>query len=238
MDADAYGDAYSEWKGWGGEDFAELPLLLRRYYDSEVAKVRGLPDQARVLEIGFGNGTFLGYAKSRGWSVTGTELIAPLVQIGQARGFDVHETATLADFPEASFDLVAAFDVLEHIPPEAFLGLLAEIARVLKPGGRLLARLPNGDSPIGLFIQNADPTHVNAIGSVKIRLYAGRIGASIEYLGGQAEPIFGGSPFTALQRLIARPIKALIDLFMTAVYFPGMGIKWSSPNLVLVMRFR
>jgi SAM-dependent methyltransferase len=43
---------------------------------------------------------------------------------------------------EASFDLVAMFEVLEHVPDD--VGLLAEIARITKPGGRLVLTVPLG----------------------------------------------------------------------------------------------
>lgn len=43
-------------------------------------------------------------------------------------------------FDDATFDLVTAFDVIEHLAPED--GALAETARVLSPGGRLLLAVP------------------------------------------------------------------------------------------------
>jgi SAM-dependent methyltransferase len=43
-------------------------------------------------------------------------------------------------FPDASFDVVGAFDVLEHCAPEAVA--MAELARVVAPGGRLLMSVP------------------------------------------------------------------------------------------------
>jgi SAM-dependent methyltransferase len=43
-------------------------------------------------------------------------------------------------FRDGCFDVVAAFDVLEHCRPES--AALAEVARVLTPGGRLLLSVP------------------------------------------------------------------------------------------------
>jgi SAM-dependent methyltransferase len=43
-------------------------------------------------------------------------------------------------FADASFDVVGAFDVIEHCEPEA--DALRELLRVLEPGGRLLASVP------------------------------------------------------------------------------------------------
>jgi SAM-dependent methyltransferase len=44
--------------------------------------------------------------------------------------------------PDASFDLVALFEVLEHVPDDE--GLLREIARITRPGGRLVLTVPLG----------------------------------------------------------------------------------------------
>jgi SAM-dependent methyltransferase len=51
-----------------------------------------------------------------------------------------HEDLTRLSFPQAMFDVVLTFDVLEHVPD--YRRALREIRRVLKPGGRLLASIP------------------------------------------------------------------------------------------------
>jgi SAM-dependent methyltransferase len=59
---------------------------------------------------------------------------------GLARGTGVCGSALQLPFADASFDLVGAFDVLEHCEPEQ--KAVAELARVLRPGGRLLMSVP------------------------------------------------------------------------------------------------
>lgn len=49
------------------------------------------------------------------------------------------------DLPDASIDLLIAFHVLEHVPDDA--RALAEIARVLRPGGSTLLQVPLRDGP-------------------------------------------------------------------------------------------
>ena len=59
---------------------------------------------------------------------------------GLAPGRGVCASALALPFADATFDVVAAFDVVEHCEPEALA--VAELARVLAPGGRLLLSVP------------------------------------------------------------------------------------------------
>ena len=103
----------------------------------------------------------MAYARSQQWQVTGTELNPHLALRGKAMGLDVHQMQDLTQWADGSFDLVVAFDVLEHVPPAEALAFLRALLRVLKPGGCVLLRFPNADSPFGLAHQNADVTHLN-----------------------------------------------------------------------------
>ena len=71
---------YTQWKGWRGE-FATTDREAR-YYAAELADV-ALAGR-RVLELGFGNGNFLAWAREQGAQVTGTEVL--LEFIGEADG--------------------------------------------------------------------------------------------------------------------------------------------------------
>lgn len=78
-------------------------------------------------------------------------------------------------FPDDSFDFVTAHDFLEHIPRliytpkrrNAFVEVMSEVWRVLKPGGQLLSVTP-AYPHAAAFV---DPTHVNLITEDTFRLY-------------------------------------------------------------------
>jgi SAM-dependent methyltransferase len=59
---------------------------------------------------------------------------------GLRPGEGICASALALPFPDATFDVVGAFDVLEHCEPEDVA--LNELARVLTPGGRLLLSVP------------------------------------------------------------------------------------------------
>jgi SAM-dependent methyltransferase len=98
----------------------------------------------RLLELGCGAGAQLKVLAELGWDVSGVELGADAARFARERlGLDVRQgSLESARLPAASFDFVVASHVLEHLPDPA--AAAAEIARILKPGGRLYAAVPNG----------------------------------------------------------------------------------------------
>ena len=89
----------------------------------------------RLLDVGCGAGSFLVEAERRGYDVVGTEISPYFVQYCRERhGLDVYE-GLLEDLPlqRGSFDVVTAFDVIEHhLDPTQ---LLQQIHDLLRPGG-------------------------------------------------------------------------------------------------------
>jgi 2-polyprenyl-3-methyl-5-hydroxy-6-metoxy-1,4-benzoquinol methylase len=103
----------------------------------------------RLLELGSGGGHFVSAALAGGFDAYGIDISAKAVAQGQQRGLG--ERLIAADARETipghalqSFDLVAAWELLEHMDQPA--DLLRMAARHLKPGGLLIGSTPNGDS--------------------------------------------------------------------------------------------
>ena len=100
------------------------------------------PARGRLLDVGCAAGFFLAEAKAY-YDVQGVELSEWSSAYARDRlGLPVF-TGTLqqAALQSAQFDIVTLWDVIEHVPDP--VPLLADAARVLKPGGRLV--LSTGD---------------------------------------------------------------------------------------------
>lgn len=232
-----YRREYLEWKGWTTTSFGRLTRADQRYFDAEMRRIglaTGKP--LRCLEIGFGNGRFLAYARDRGWEIAGTELNPELAAVARANQFAASCTDNLREFAHAQFDLVVAFDVLEHVPQPALLEFLRDVLRVLKPDGAFLARFPNGDSPFGLINQNGDVTHVTTLGSGKVAYFASELRASLAFIGGEAEPILAGSLARSAYRMFAIPARRLLNLAIRLLFFPNVKVAFCSANMVIVLR--
>jgi SAM-dependent methyltransferase len=233
----SYREDYLQWKDWGETSFGAVRSVDSAYFAAELRRTkRRFPSRSKVLEIGFGNGRFLKFATDRGWDIIGTELNSALVEVASLKGFNVMHCSDLQDFPAHSFDLVVAFDVLEHLPNDLLSAMMAQIRRVLKEDGVLVARFPNGDSPFGLAYQNGDMTHLSAIGSGKIRFLAGAADMEVVHIGAESQPILCGSVPHFFQRLIAMPFKLILDLAVRFIFFPTLRVSFSSPNMSVVLR--
>ena len=97
----------------------------------------------RVLEVGAGYGDILIYLRERGCEVLGTDLSPSAVAKAAEYGVEVR-LGVLHDLglPAAAFDAAIMCHSLEHVPDPNVE--LAELARLLKPGGTLHIAVPNG----------------------------------------------------------------------------------------------
>jgi len=109
-----------------------------------------LPAEARVVELGCGNGTRETRELAARTQFTGVDLSEEQLRRARERvpGAEfVHGDLTSIEFDAGSLDAVASFYVFNHVPRELLPGLFARIHRWLRPGGHLLATLGASDLP-------------------------------------------------------------------------------------------
>lgn len=132
-----------------GEDqaFVEQDTMRARTFSSalhDLARRFGFtPSPAtKVLDIGCAGGAFVRAATDFGVSASGIEPSRWLAEHAHSQGLDVRP-GTLAEhsFPEASFDMVTLWDVIEHLTDPG--SELERIYRILKPSGLLVVNYPD-----------------------------------------------------------------------------------------------
>jgi 2-polyprenyl-3-methyl-5-hydroxy-6-metoxy-1,4-benzoquinol methylase len=131
---------------------SDLGAMARsaEYLDAiEVARGRPFSPEDALLEVGCGTAPLALAAAARGCEVTATDISMRWVVLARKRVADtgaerialVCSSAEQAPFPEGSFDVVVASDVIEHAASQR--DFVAGCARMLKPGGILFLATPN-----------------------------------------------------------------------------------------------
>ena len=142
-----YGSYVSEFKG--ASTVAELERSFERhaaFLDALLGpKLHPLPESA--LEVGCGPGAFLFWARRCGVAdLAGIDVSREQTALAQSVGLPASMASFQEYLPEHrnEFDLVVAFDVIEHLQRDEGLELLDMAHAALKPGGRLVLSTPNG----------------------------------------------------------------------------------------------
>jgi SAM-dependent methyltransferase len=117
--------------------------VLKQRKLAEIERALGPTDGRRCLDLGSDNGVVSLLLRRRGGSWASADLTEEAVDsIRELVGDDVHRVdGRLLPFADASFDGVVVVDMLEHVPDDA--AFLAELARITRPGGRLVVNTPH-----------------------------------------------------------------------------------------------
>jgi SAM-dependent methyltransferase len=116
------------------------------YFDRLAGWFRPHAGKGPLLDIGCAYGFLLARFNDgrdlRGCDVSSWAIEQASLRVPKAR-FDVLDGDGGLPYPDAHFSAVLCTDVLEHIAPEGQARLLAEVARILVPGGRFCMTSPN-----------------------------------------------------------------------------------------------
>lgn len=158
---------------------------------------RGLPDNARIIDIGCGDGFHLEILKDFGpktWQLEGVDADERAVAMARRKGLTIHcgllEKLAL---PSEKYDLAISIQTIEHLasPPQ----LLANVRKLLRPGGCLIIVTDNTDSLDFRLFKHRHwggyhfPRHWNLFNPPTLHKLAEKTGFEVEKLTTQVSPV-------------------------------------------------
>jgi SAM-dependent methyltransferase len=224
--------SYDSWKQWDQIPFGTYNKKQHHYFKKLLSN-NLRTGRETILEIGFGNGSLAGWLRNTYPSAKwiGAEIQEPLVTKANASGYE-----SLLDLPTPganfSFDVIVAFDVLEHLNDSEIRNLFTDILALLKENGVVIARVPNGESPMGLPNQNGDPTHVTNISLSRLSAYLGEWRIECQ---GDLRPLWEGKFLSFIRNIIRLLVRETLTLLIRFAFAPQPRTFLAS-NIHLIFR--
>ena len=152
QDKEFYEDQFDKWmaKRSGDESWSNPDIQFHSLGARELPLRRPWMEKychpgSTVLEIGSSSGFLLKSLQDKGCTVTGVELSHEYRDYAQAKGIKtVASTSELASGEQ--FDILLHYYVLEHVSEP--LSFLKSLLPMLKPGGKMIFEVPNGNDPL------------------------------------------------------------------------------------------
>lgn len=135
-------------------------ILLKDFF----ARIRRPTGALSWLDVGCGDGDLLRYGKGSFAHLAGCDFSAKMLELAR----DLDEVRVQTDparlpFDDSKFDLVTAVCVFHHVDPPMRPGLIAEMKRILKPGGVMCLIEHNAQNPVVRGMVKRIPVDANAI---------------------------------------------------------------------------
>ncbi len=109
----------------------------------------------QLLDIGCGHGLIHKHLKNKGLDIVGIEVADEVLELARSENPEVrylsHDGKVLP-FESQQFDVAIAICVMHHVPPPEWNAFLAEMKRVLKPGGIAVIFEHNPYNPLTRYI--------------------------------------------------------------------------------------
>lgn len=156
-----------------------------------------LPENARILDVGCGDGFHLKLLKQYGkksWTLEGVDLDKRAAEMAEKAGLKVHVgNVEKLNLPENYYDLAFMVQTIEHVekPDE----ILSAVRQILKPGGKLVIVTDNTDSIDFKLFKNSYwggyhfPRHWNLFNRNSLSKLAEKVGFEIADLTTQVSPV-------------------------------------------------
>jgi SAM-dependent methyltransferase len=152
--------AYARYQESAQPDYARFATAYRRRVGKRISVGAGW----KCLDVACGYGNFLAFLRSAGVSeyfgidTSESALRCAAREFGEHR-FAREDAMAFLRRSSTSFDLISALDFVEHLTKTEFFDFLRSSAVAQAPGGQLLLRTPNANSPFGMAARYNDITH-------------------------------------------------------------------------------
>ncbi|MGA9994472.1 MAG: class I SAM-dependent methyltransferase [Pyrinomonadaceae bacterium] len=184
-------------------DFSEerfgLAYKVRRWLESRRARswCRKLGDDARILDVGCGDGFHLRLLRDigkHGWQLEGVDSDERAVMAAGRAGLKVHQgTVEQLDLPRDSYDLALLIQTIEHVanPP----AVVRAVRSLLRPGGSLIIVTDNADSLDFKLFKGRHwggyhfPRHWNLFNAESLRALARKVEMEVDSLQTMVSPV-------------------------------------------------
>jgi len=192
-----YPDDYHAYD-FSAERFGLVYRVRRRLEAHRLLKVAtALPADARIVDVGCGDGFHLGLLAefgASGWRIEGIDPDPRAAIRGQELGLTIHTgTVQDEDLDEDAYDLALLIMTIEHVADPA--SVLEGIRRIVKPGGRLLIITDNTGSPDFRLFKRRHwggyhfPRHFNLFNQASLRRLATSTGWDVAELATMTSPV-------------------------------------------------
>lgn len=180
------------------QEFGFVYIVRRRLEAKRLLNwCRDLPENARIIDVGCGDGFHLELLQDFGnktWTLEGVDANARAASIAEKKGLKVHcGLVENLDLTQNTYDLLILIQTIEHIadPPQ----LLREVRSLLRAGERVVIVTDNTDSPDFNLSKKRFwggyhfPRHWNLFNKKTIRHLAEKTGLEVETLTTQVSPV-------------------------------------------------